>query len=58
MASLPPLTARDHVRGPDAAAHTLLLYGDFECPFTRQVHLIVANVAGVFPEGVRYAFRR
>lgn len=60
MAALPPLTERDHVRGPavgEAAAHTLLLYGDFECPFTRQVELVVQNVLRVFPDAVRYAFR-
>jgi protein-disulfide isomerase len=60
MAALPPVTARDHVRGPapgEEAAHTLLLYGDFACPLSRQVHLVVAQVLKAFPGRVRYVFR-
>ena len=60
MTEVPPITARDHVRGPapgEAAAHTLIQYGDFECPFSRQVHLLVTGVLKVFPGRVRFVFR-
>ncbi len=29
----PPVSDHDHRRGPDAAAVTVLVYGDFECPY-------------------------
>jgi protein-disulfide isomerase len=31
----------DHVDGPDDAPHVLLMYGDYECPYTRAAHLAV-----------------
>ena len=34
----------DHVDGPDEAAHVLLMYGDYECPYTRAAHLAVRTV--------------
>jgi protein-disulfide isomerase len=60
MPELPPVTDRDHVRGPglgEAAAHTLLQYGDFECPFGRQIHLLVRGVLAAFPGRVRFVYR-
>ena len=60
MPAVPPVTDRDHVRGPalgEDAVHTLLQYGDFECPFSRQVHLLVGHVLKVFPAQVRFVFR-
>ncbi|HLT47643.1 MAG TPA: thioredoxin domain-containing protein [Rubricoccaceae bacterium] len=60
MPDLPPVTDRDHIRGPapgEDAAHTLIQYGDFECPFSRQVNLLVAHVLEAFPGRVRFVFR-
>ena len=60
MPTLPPVTAHDHVRGPapgEDAARTLIQYGDFECPFSRQVHLLVGGVLKAFPGRVRFVFR-
>ena len=55
-----PLSDTDHIRGPglDAdAAVSLVQYGDFECPYSKQVHQIVREVMGSHPGRVRFAFR-
>ena len=60
MPEIPPITERDHLRGPglgEDAAHTLVQYGDFECPFSRQVDLLVGGVLKAFPGRVRFVFR-
>lgn len=60
MADFPPLSERDHIRGPglDAeSALTILHYGDFECPSSRQVEQIVRETLKVFPDRVRFVFR-
>lgn len=57
MPDLPPVTDRDHVRGPADADVTLLLYGDFECPFSHQVEQIVRETMKVFPDKIRFVFR-
>jgi protein-disulfide isomerase len=57
MTDLPPVTDRDHTTGPAEAAVTLMQYGDFECPFSRQVHLLVREVRKVFPQQIRFVFR-
>ncbi len=53
----PPLGLDDHVTGPDDALVTLLQYGDFECPYSKDVHDIVAEIRQSHPGGVRVAFR-
>jgi protein-disulfide isomerase len=52
-ASLEPL---DHVRGPDTA-HVVLEYGDYECPYSRQVFRQIERVEQEMDGGVRFAFR-
>lgn len=49
------LHEQDHVRGP-AGAPVLLVYGDYECPYTRMAHRSIEAVQG---RGVpvRFAFR-
>ncbi len=57
MTDFPPITERDHVRGP-ANAHVMLLqYGDFECPQSRQVYVMVRGLMKAYPEGVKIVFR-
>ncbi len=35
----------DHVRGPATAPATVLVYGDYECPYTRALELVMAAEA-------------
>ena len=49
-------TAVDHVRGP-AGRPVILEYGDYECPYSRVVYRHIQTVAGLAPDGVRFAFR-
>lgn len=56
-APLPEITDSDHARGPADARITLVQYGDFECPFGRQVYEIVRDVQARFPDDVRLVFR-
>ena len=53
----PALSAADHLAGPDDAAVTLVHYGDFECPYSKDVHDLVRDVRERHPGGVRLAFR-
>src|SRR6266851_1111276 len=39
-----PVSDRDHHQGPATAAVTLVQYGDYECPYTRQSTTIVRAV--------------
>ena len=57
--ALPPITDADHARGPSAedAAVTLVLYGDFECPYSQSVQAIVNEVRDAHPDRVRFVFR-
>ncbi len=48
---------RDHLRGPDAAAITLLEYGDYECPYCGRAEPIVRRLVEEFGGRVRFAFR-
>lgn len=53
----PPLRSDDHSTGPDHAAITLVQYGDFECPYAKDVQSVVEEVRQAFPERVRFVFR-
>lgn len=52
-----PVTARDHVRGRDDAAVTLLEYGDFQCPYCGQAHHIVQAIEQEMGDQLRFVFR-
>ena len=57
MPELPPLTDADHAAGRPDAPVTLVQYGDFECPYSKDVHDLVADIRAHHPDGVRFAFR-
>jgi protein-disulfide isomerase len=48
--------AVDHVRGP-AAAPLILVYGDYECPYTRAAYRQIQLVERRLGDDVRFAFR-
>ena len=57
MPVVEPLDERiDHVRG-DPAAAVILMYGDYECPFSRQAFRAIERVERELSGGVRFAFR-
>ena len=47
---------RDHIRGPEDAAVTLLEYGDLECPYCGQAEVVIRELLADFGE-VRYVWR-
>lgn len=53
---VPPVDpARDHTRGD--GPYELLLYGDYECPYTRRAMGFVAELDRRFAGELRFAFR-
>ena len=52
-----PVDAEDHVDGPDGARVSLVLYGDYECPFSRGAHDVVRHLQGRGETAFRYVFR-
>jgi NhaA family Na+:H+ antiporter len=48
---------RDHVQGPKDALVTLVEYGDYECPYCRQVVPIIRDLQERFGDRLRYVFR-
>jgi len=48
---------RDHIRGPEDAAVTLVEYGDFECPYCGQAETIVRELLTSSEDDVRYVWR-
>ncbi|MFI5273374.1 MAG: DsbA family protein [Ktedonobacterales bacterium] len=52
-----PVSDRDHVRGVETAPATLVIYGDYECPYTRLAYRAVQRVLADEPEYLRFVFR-
>ncbi|HEY1238014.1 MAG TPA: DsbA family protein [Solirubrobacterales bacterium] len=58
MAQLtPPLTAEDHVDGPDRAELELVMYGDFQCPYCTAAYPIVHRIRDQLADRLLFAFR-
>jgi protein-disulfide isomerase len=53
----PPVSAEDHVLGPDDAPVTLVEYGDFQCPHCRRAHGVLPKVLKRLGSRVRFVFR-
>jgi protein-disulfide isomerase len=52
-----PVGRRDHVRGPEDAAVTLVEYGDYQCPYCGAAHPAVKELLELEPDTVRFVFR-
>src|SRR3989449_7357431 len=52
-----PVSERDHSQGPATAAVTLVQYGDYECPYTRQSTTIVRAIQQQLGDTLRFVFR-
>jgi Na+/H+ antiporter NhaA len=55
--AVPVDSERDHVRGPDDAAVTLLEYGDLECPYCGQAERVIRELLSNFGGELRYVWR-
>jgi protein-disulfide isomerase len=51
------ITEQDHVQGTDGASVTLIEYGDFECPFSREAVQTVKALQQQCKEHLRFVFR-
>jgi protein-disulfide isomerase len=54
---VPPVSARDHVIGPEDAPVTLVEYGDYQCPFCGQAEVVVRELLQSFGDELRYVWR-
>lgn len=52
-----PVSAGDHIQGVESAAATLVVYGDYQCPFTAELHQVITRLQVRFAENIRYVFR-
>ena len=50
-------TEADHARGAPRGGVTLLMYGDYECPYTRAAYRNVQRVERRLGHGLRFVFR-
>lgn len=53
----PPLGTHDHVRGTVGAPHTLVMYGDFECPYCRRAAPVLEQLQQRMGGQLSFAFR-
>ena len=53
----PPLSAEDHVDGPERAELELVEYGDFQCPYCTAAYPIVRRIRDRMAGRLLFAFR-
>jgi protein-disulfide isomerase len=53
----PPLSAEDHVDGPERAELELVMYGDFQCPYCTAAYPIVRRIRDQLAGRLLFAFR-
>ncbi len=53
----PPISAEDHVDGPDRAELELVMFGDFQCPYCTAAFPIVSRVRDQLVGRLIFAFR-
>jgi protein-disulfide isomerase len=52
-----PVSDRDHAQGPATAEVTLVEYGDYQCPYCLQTHLILLDIQKHMGDRMRLVFR-
>jgi protein-disulfide isomerase len=52
-----PVNTTDHVRGAQEPPVTLVMYGDYQCPYTRMAYRAVQRVLADEPAALRFVFR-
>ena len=55
--TVPVTTDRDHIQGRADAPVTLVLYGDYECPYSGKAYPIVHEVQARMADRLRFVFR-
>ena len=53
----PPVSEQDHSQGAATAPMTLVQYGDYECPYTRQSATVVRALQSQLGNRLRFVFR-
>jgi protein-disulfide isomerase len=53
----PPLSAEDHVDGPNGAELELVMYGDFQCPYCTAAYPIVKRIRDQLAGRLLFGFR-
>ena len=52
-----PVSTRDHIRGLNLKNVTLLEYGDYQCPYSRQAHSIIKLILRQLENKIRFVYR-
>lgn len=52
-----PVSERDHTLGPEGAALELLMYGDYECPYTAMAHELITELREALGDRMRFVYR-
>ena len=55
--NLRPVDSRDHILGDFDAPLTLVEYSDFECPYCKRFHPVVARLMANNPRQIRWVYR-
>ena len=54
----PPVNDRDWVEGPQDAAVTIVFYGDFLCPYSVDLDVVLTTLREAYPQDLRVVFRQ
>jgi len=54
----PPLSAEDHVDGPERAELELVMYGDFQCPYSAAAYPVIRRIRDRLSGRLLFAFRQ
>jgi protein-disulfide isomerase len=52
-----PVGPEDHTRGSNEAPLIIVEYGDYQCPYCAQAHLVVEEILNSFGTALRFVFR-